>query len=152
MKKLLVFALLLLPVPTLAPQTRLAMYTAGLQNGRAWSLLDDFAKLAWVVGYGEGIQMAQVEAMRADDDKASALSCAARISTNLHYFATYAGNLTAEELAKGVEKFYQSAPENAPVPIVFALQFVALKASGATPSQLEEYASSLRKKASAGTI
>ena len=100
-------------------QTRPAMYTAGLQNGRAWSLLDDFAKLAWVVGCGEGIQMAEIEAMRANDDKdeGSALTCAARISTNLHYVATYAGNLTPEEA--GIENLHSQSGK----PFVFCVRF-----------------------------
>jgi hypothetical protein len=46
---------------------------------------------------------------------------------------------------KAVDHFYENTPENAPVPVFAAIIYVTRKASGATQSELDDYAADLRK-------
>ena len=55
--------------------------------------------------------------------------------------------LTPTEMALGMNHFYQDTPENAGVPLVGAMRYVERKASGATQSDLDEFAAGLRKAA-----
>jgi hypothetical protein len=57
----------------------------------------------------------------------------------------YFSNLSRSEIAQGIDRFYQDAPENAPLDAALALQYVTKKAGGATQSQLDDFVSAARK-------
>jgi hypothetical protein len=47
-----------------------------------------------------------------------------------------------------MDHFYRDTPENAPVPMAGALQYVGTKSKGAKQSELDDLASGMRKAAS----
>ncbi len=136
--------LLLLPVPTRAPaQALTAPKTAefnertGLPNGRFWSEMPDGAKSAWLLGFSNGVFV--IEALVHPTNSKEPTAVEKYIS------AAYESKLTLSEKLQGLNHFYQDTPENAPVAIPEALQYVVVKANGATQSQLDDMASGFRK-------
>jgi hypothetical protein len=140
MKKLLVFTLLLVPMPTLAPAqtTTMPLETLGMPNGRSWLYMPSITRAMWVWGFQSGV-MAATGATTKDGKELVPESSRAEV------VRLYFSNLSREEIAKGIDRFYQDTPENAPLDAAFAIQYVTLKANGATKSQLDDFASAMRK-------
>jgi hypothetical protein len=131
--------LLLLPVPTLAPaQTAIPNETGGMPNGRSWQHLSPFEKAFWVWGFQSGIIAALGSATK--DGKEIAPESSRKEIIHLYF-----SNLSRSEIAQGIDRFYQDAPENAPLEAALALQYVTKKAGGATQSQLDDFVSAARK-------
>ena len=67
------------------------------------------------------------------------------------YAATYRTHfpesLDMGEIADAVDHFYVDAPENAPLPVSDAINYVALKAGGAPSSVLDRFVAERRKHA-----
>lgn len=140
---LLAIVVLFLPVPTIAPAQTQAVpsiaFTNSLANGRFWANRSFDEKRTWLFGYSDGIKTAAAAVYAAEpDDKALQKFMLDLQPTN---------TLTPLEWVEAVDRFYQDAPENAPVPIAGAMRYVERKASGATPAELEVFAASLRKAA-----
>jgi len=137
--------MLLLPMSTLAPAQMLAPpktaefdQRTGLPNGRAWSTMTEGERHAWLLGFKNGIFVAEAIAHPQGRTEPSPLE--------KFLSAAYGGSaLTLGEQVQGLNHFYQDTPENAPVPIPDALRYVTAKANGATQSQLDDLASGLRK-------
>jgi len=141
----LVFPLpLLLPMSTLAPPQALAPpnspefnQRSGLPNGRLWSKITEGEKSSWLLGFSNGIFV--VEAIM-HPTAATEQSPLEKVLSTL-----YESKLTLGEKIQGLNHFYQDVPENAPIAIPEALQYVTVKANGATQSQLDDLVSGLRK-------
>jgi hypothetical protein len=131
--------LLLLPVPTRAPaQTAVPLETDAMPNGRAWRLMPQIDKGTWVWGFQSGIIAALGSTTK--DGKEIAPENSRKEIVNLYF-----SNLSRDEIAKGIDRFYQDTPENAPLPAAVALEYVTQKAGGATQSQLDDFVSAARK-------
>ena len=136
----LVFTLLLLlPMPTRAPAQALHApdipefeQKTGLPNGRMWLKMADGERETWLMGFSNGVFV--VEALAHP-------SGAAANATPLEKFlsSAYESNLTIGEKAQAVTHFYQDTPENAPITLPAALEYVTIKANGATQSQLDDF-------------
>jgi hypothetical protein len=114
--------------------------TNGMLNGRFWSRQTQDEKVAWLLGYWDGIKTATAFVSGAEpDDKLLQQYVLDLQPTN---------KLTLEETVRGMDHFYQETPENSPVPLVGALQYVGTKAKGAKQSELDDLASGMRKAAS----
>jgi hypothetical protein len=100
--------------------------TENWSNGRAWSEMSELRKVGWVEGYAEGFR----------------LTCTPKSDKPIAYFPF---QLSVGEIRRGIDRFYENTPENAPVPIFMAVTYVALKAKGSRESQLETFAASARK-------
>jgi hypothetical protein len=88
-------------------------------------------KAAWVVGYETGIAFA---AISISDTK-----------EGVKLLAFCPWKLSPGETVQAIDHFYGDTPENGPVAVITAVKYVALKASGATQSQLDDFASGARK-------
>ena len=123
-----------------APAQAPSAVTNGMLNGRFWARQTRDEKIAWVLGYWDGIKTATVFVSGAEpDDKLLQQYVLDLQPTN---------KLTLEEIVQGMDHFYQDTPENAPVPLAGALQYVGNKAKGAKQSDLDDQASGMRKAAS----
>lgn len=100
--------------------------TENWQNGRAWSQMSELHKDGWVEGYAEEFR----------------LTCTPKSDKPIGYLPS---GLSVGEVVRGIDRFYENTPENAPVPIFMAVTYVALKAKGSTESQLDTFAASERK-------
>jgi len=142
------FALIFIPVLLLITFTGMASaqapsaVTNGMPNGRFWSRRTQDEKVAWLLGYLDGIKTATVFVSGAEPDN--------KLLQQYVLDLPPTDKLTPEEIIQGMDHFYQDTPENAPVPLVGALQYVGTKAKGAKQSELDDLASSMRKK-STGT-
>jgi len=96
---------------------------APLSDGRRWRGLRDDIKLAWLVGYAEGITYSSAK--------------------NL-----YPKTLSYEEVRSALDRFYET-PENRPIPVGMALLVIVERASGIPQSQIDDFVSSLRRQANA---
>ncbi len=114
--------------------------TNGMLNGRFWARQTTDEKIAWVLGYLEGVKTATVFVSGAEPDN--------KLLQRAIMDLRPANKLTLEEIVQGMDHFYQDIPENAPVPMVGALQYVGTKAKGAKQSELDDLASGMRKAAS----
>ncbi|HXJ04021.1 MAG TPA: hypothetical protein VNH65_02925 [Candidatus Acidoferrum sp.] len=131
--------LLLLPAQTRAPaQTAVPLETMGMPNGRAWRLMPQIDKATWVYGFQSGV-MAALGAITKDGKEIAPESSRKEI-INLYF-----SNLSRDEIAKGIDAFYQDTPENAPLPAAVALEYVTQRAGGATQSQLDDFVRAARK-------
>jgi hypothetical protein len=131
--------LLLLPMPTRTPaQTAVPLETMGMPNGRSWPHLTSFDKAMWVWGFQSGIVAAL--GSTAKDGKEIVAESSRKEIIHLYF-----SNLSRGEIAQGIDRFYQDAPENAPLDAGLALQYVTKKAGGATQSQLDDFVSAARK-------
>jgi hypothetical protein len=136
-------SLLLLPVPTPAPaQTAMPLETEGMPNGRSWSHMSSFDRTIWVWGFQSGIIAALGSATK--DGKEIAPE-----SSRSEIIHKYFSNLSREEIAKGIDRFYQDTPENAPLPAAVALEYVTEKANGVPQWQLDILTTAARKSVSA---
>jgi hypothetical protein len=136
---LILAVLLLLPVPSRTPaQTAVPLETMGMPNGRAWQLMPPIDKVTWVYGFQSGVMAALGSTTK--DGKEIAPESSRKEIINLYF-----SNLSRSEIAQGIDRFYQDAPENAPLDAALALQYVTKKAGGATQSQLDDFASAARK-------
>ena len=108
----------------------------GHVNGRFWVLLDDThgARPGEAAGIIKGLLL-----MGMKDAVAEAGTPAQRAT----YFAE---SLNVEEIGKALDGFF-NAPENLPVPIVWALRVVAMRAKGADLAEVEKATAQCRKKA-----
>jgi hypothetical protein len=114
--------------------------TNGMLNGRFWSKQTQDEKIAWILGYLEGIKSAAVFVSGAEPDN--------KLLQQAIMDLRPTNKLTLEEIVQGMDHFYRDIPENAPVPMVGALQYVGTKAKGAKQSELDDLASGMRKAAS----
>jgi hypothetical protein len=108
-----------------------------MSNGRFWLALAEGQKLTWLFGYSDGSKTA------------AAFVGAAEPSDKLlaQYILDFQpiDKLTAAEWVGSIDRFYQDTPENGPVPVAGAMQYIKRKASGATSAELDALAASLRK-------
>jgi len=109
-------------------------------NGRYWSKRTSDEKNAWVLGYLDGIKTATVFVSGAEPDN--------RLLQQAILDLLPTDKLTLEEIVQGMDHFYRDTPENAPVPMAGALQYVGTKSKGAKQSELDDLASGMRKAAS----
>lgn len=136
--------ILLLPMSTLAPAQALAPpnttefnQRTGLPNGRAWSKMTEGEKTSWLLGFSNGVFVVESIMHPTHATEPSPLE---KVVAGL-----YESKLTLGEKVQGINHFYQDTPENAPISIPEALQYVTAKANGATQSQLDDLVSGLRK-------
>lgn len=117
-----------LALQTLAPQAVAQQSentrTLGMSNGRLWSTLDDSAKVWFMSGLVEGLNLAST----VEGDKPKA-----RQIVNNEYFC----DCTIGEAIRGINSFYAEDPVRSPVPIVTAIRIYAMKAKGASPDAIE---------------
>jgi hypothetical protein len=111
-----------------------------MPNGRFWLKRTQDEKLAWLLGYWDGIKAAAAFVYGAEP--------ANKLLQQAILDLQPTDKLTLEEIVQGVDHFYQDTPENAPVPMAGALQYVRHKAGGAKQSELDDLASGMRKSAS----
>ena len=95
--------------------------TLGFMNGRAWKTASTDMRLSYMVGMAEATVLAKADIFR--------------------YFAK---GLKATEDAMAVDKFYED-PGNLPVPVLFAMQIVAMKANGEAPDSVENFTATLKR-------
>jgi hypothetical protein len=98
--------------------------TAGLFNGRGWNMFSQFLKLAFLTGALEAVQVASVTEVA-------------------KYFP---GTLTMVEFVLAIDRFYE-APENRPIPILYAIRAATMKANGEDPIAFEMTVAAMRKAA-----
>ena len=137
---LMLFLALVLPMPVAIaqnqPSSEAPIATDGLPNGRFWRLLDHDDKIVWLGAYRNGLAIAFIYSSLPHHLTNSELSEKMQ--------KLYPYRLIASEVVSGVDNFY-AVPENGPVAINYAIEFVALKAAGANQSILGEYVSGIRK-------
>jgi len=109
-----------------------------MPNGRSWPHNSPLDRATWVWGFQSGIIAAL--GSTTTDGKEIAPESSRKEIINLYF-----SNLSRSEIAQGIDRFYQDAPENAPLEAALALQYVTQKAGGATQSQLDALVSSWRK-------
>jgi hypothetical protein len=96
----------------------------------------------WVWGFQSGIIAALGSATK--DGKEIAPE-----SSRSEIVHRYFSNLSRDEIAKGIDRFYQDTPENAPLPAAVALEYVTQKANGTPQWQLDILTTAARKRVSA---
>jgi|SRR5215831_1485048 len=107
--------------------------TGGFVNGRFWLRMTHDMKLGWIHGYTEGLRYSAAIAKE---------PCVAKAQK---VYEIYPQQLSLGEIAGAVDHFYRESPENAPESLTGAVQYVTLKAGGATQSQLNNFAATLRQ-------
>jgi hypothetical protein len=123
MRFVLPAVLICLPLIAQPPQNTDPSTTLGLRNGRVWNALTADERILFLTGASNIL-----------------------IGINSDEFSNYfPGGLTAGEFAKAVNQFYGD-PTNLPIPIVYAMRVVTLKASGATASAVEDLTAFMRSK------
>lgn len=108
----------------------------GHVNGRFWVLLDDThgARPGEATGIIKGLLLMGMK------------DAVEEVGTPEQRAAHIAESLNVEEIGKALDVFYK-APENLPVPIVWALRVVALRAKGADLAEVEKVIAQCRKAA-----
>jgi hypothetical protein len=108
-------------------------YTADLLNCRGWrNTLPEKARAAYTMGLVNGISAAVIEMSKA----AEAVSLVRKFMAAA--FTTY------DEYLRGINDFCAS-PENAIVPVPWAMQVFAMKANGKSSAEVDSEAAMLRK-------
>jgi len=115
-------------------------FTDSMPNGRFWLRRTHDEKLVWLFGYSDGIKTATTFVSGAEPDN--------KLLQKFILDLQPTDKLRPEEIVLGMDHFYQDIPENAPVPMVGALQYEGTKAKGAKQSELDDAASGMRKAAS----
>ena len=118
-----------------------AMYTGTDVNGRYWNTLSLQAKATYIIGAQEGMS-----GVLAHDAKSGSCTFEA---VNAAVQATSGGggiNGTYVEFVEGVDLFYKD-PANLGIPVIKALEYVTLKAKGATANELDGFIAPLRRSA-----
>ena len=132
--------LLIFICASLPAQDARAAYTGTDVNGRYWNTLSLQAKATYIIGAQEGM-----DAVLAHDAK----NCSCTFeAVNAAVQATSGGgkNGTYVEFVAGVDLFYKD-PANLGIPVIKALEYVTLKAKGATASELDSFVAPLRRSA-----
>jgi hypothetical protein len=119
MKKLILL-LVLLTFPCFAGDDE---QTAGLMNGRFWHGLAPMAKIAFLIGFKEGIAAADNH------------------ETFKEYFEPAANY---GEITTGVDRLYDQ-PENAIVPVTWILEVFTMKVRGASQTEIDAKLAAYRK-------
>jgi hypothetical protein len=116
------------PVASQVPPLSAATTTGKMLNCRVWQTLSPDSKLAWTVGAVEGFYYGSGE----DHDKT----------------AWYKGSakLLYPERSAGLDALCGN-PENAIVPIVWAMRIVSMKGQGDSPSSIADAEAELRRNA-----
>lgn len=99
------------------------IHEGGIANGRIWSALPPDRRNWWILG--------QIDAARTILDPKEASKY------DPH-------TLSIPETVAGVDRFYQE-PENLPIPIMYALFFVTMKANGEDPDVIAKMIASFRR-------
>jgi hypothetical protein len=115
-------------------------FAESMPNGRWWSRRTLDEKRVWLFGYADGIKTAAAFVSGADPTN--------KLLQQFVLDFQPTDKLTTTETVEGIDHFYQDTPENAPVPVAGALNYVETKAKGAKQSELDDLASSMRKAAS----
>lgn len=124
-----------------APQAPTASeFSESMPNGRWWSRRTFEEKRVWLFGYADGIKTAAAFVSGADPTN--------KLLQQFVLDFQPTDKLTTTETAEGIDHFYQDTPENAPVPVAGALNYVETKAKGAKQSELDDLASGMREAAS----
>jgi hypothetical protein len=108
----------------------------GHLNGRFWVLLDDMHKVQPGETTGVIKRLLLMRMKDAVEEVATPEQRATYIAESLH----------VEKIGEALDGFYQT-PENLPVPIVWALRVVALRAKGADLAEVERVIAQCRKAA-----
>jgi hypothetical protein len=98
-------------------------FTSGMSNGRLWLSLDSDAKTVYLTGIKD-------------------ILIATKPPDEAEYLP---GRYTVAEIAKGVDKFYDS-PENTLIPVVFGLRVCVMKFNGASQALIDAVLSGMRKQ------
>jgi hypothetical protein len=123
-------------MPALAPAQTAA--PDEIPNGRCWSYLSLRDKAVWVWGFEIGVATG-ITATDKDGKRLMPESSWPEVNR------LYSSHLSLAEIVKGIDRFYEDTPENAPVPVSGALEYVTRKANGASQRELDDFASALRK-------
>jgi len=124
------------------------MLTGGTENGRFWRAQSLEGKVSWLFGYHSGLlEAALVSATYNNPDAASPTLAAdgTKLQAQITRISIPSG-LTYTEIAKALDRVYDT-PENLPIDVPDALRIVLMKATGVSPSKIEEQTSQYRKSA-----
>jgi hypothetical protein len=120
----LIFALLFL-VSIARPQDKV-IYPLELTNGDTWNSKTAAEKLEYLTGFYEGL------AIISKDGDGQCLNVQEKSK------ARYQGLLTYESITTGVDTFFKRRAYQS-LPVIVALEYVAKKAQGASPKELDEF-------------
>jgi hypothetical protein len=113
------------PPPVRVPENASNIKTSGLYNGRIRKTLDESVKLLWLEVAVNGVLYATAATNTMDKIK------------------TILPGLTYQETSQALDSFY-ATPENANIPVVFALQIVTMKAGGVDQDTVTKQTNELR--------
>lgn len=120
----LIVCVLIFPSVVLGLQKEDLSRTQGLVNGRWWGEQHIEGRTAYFNGHADGIRLGGNDAL---------------------FKSVVITSLTFGEMIDEVDKFYEERA-NIPIPVTYAMVYIAKKVKGATPSELQDYAASLRKR------
>ena len=100
---------------------------------RFWLKMPLDMKLGWIKGYTEGLRYA------------ASLAEGPCVAQTNKLLGIYPHQISYAEIVNATDHFYRDSPENNPVSVTGAIQYVTLKAGGATQPQLDDFAATLRK-------
>lgn len=129
-KLLLVLACAVLSCAAQAPDP--VIVTGGYSNGRLWKILDPDTKVFFIEAYHDGYLFATgviCSGVKRDEEKVG-----------------FPLALTKGEIRAALDQFYD-VPENGPIPVMHAMQIVALKAIGTPQSAIDKHLADVRRVA-----
>ncbi len=142
MNKILMFLLLfplsvicspILAQDSLAKQIR----TSGLLNGRAWEKVQYDDKTLFLAGLVDGITMFFDEYFIIAKNEKEEIKITKVFMENVH-------QAQLNDIIQPIDAFYADRT-NIRIPIAYAYKYVLMKIKGASPKELDEYASKLRR-------
>jgi hypothetical protein len=115
--------------------------TGTFSNGRKWKAMQEVEKLVWLHAYREGLMAA---IMASYEGRGESFVVARDLVPKMR--GLYPEDLTNGEVGSALDSFYNT-PENAPVPISFALQAINMKAVGVEQSKIDSFVAGSRRDA-----
>jgi hypothetical protein len=122
MLRLLIFALLVFSSLSHAQSTVGIVRTGEMSNGRLWASMSPDIKTMYLTGIKD-------------------ILIATKPPEESQYLP---GRYSVAEITKSIDHFYES-PENALIPVVFALRVCVMKFNGASPALIDAVVTSMRK-------
>jgi hypothetical protein len=112
--------------------------------GRFWHIMHDEGKVAWLMGYHDGLLEAALAASvfaNPNTTVEEGIKLQARITQ-----VNFPSGMTYPEIAKALDQFYDT-PENLRIDLRDGLQIVLLRSAGMPPSTIEDTIAKYRKQA-----
>jgi hypothetical protein len=130
MRRRLILMCLALATMLVAQDNDKLYFTDGEANGIIWRSLGETVKAGFLTGLSSGASVLKVWAFMSDFPAPA--GCADKMDS-----AKFP-EITNKDLAKEVDKFYQTA-SNIPLPVSVPVILTYMRLTGATPEQLEKY-------------